>query len=125
METYLTESEYVKKAEDVIAKFNEKTILTTTQIRNILSLNMDIYNEVLLITDEKLKEDIIGRINYFKIRLLYQSGRPNQEKVKDFVVKAKLKEILEKVVETKKVEDYLLFTRYLEALVAYKVFKFK
>lgn len=122
MKTYLTESDYVTEAEDVIKKFEQNTILSTSQIRNILSLNMDIYNDVLLITGENLPDDIIGRINYLKIRILYQCGRDKEEKVKNFVIEAKLKEILEKIVETKKIEDYFLFTRYLEALVAYKMY---
>lgn len=122
MITYLTESDYVTKAEDVINMFSQETILSTSQIRNFLSLNMDIYNDVLLITENKLPDEIIGRINYLKIRILYQCGRPNGDKVKDFVEKADLKEILEEIVATKEVDDYLLFTRYLEALVAYKMF---
>ena len=122
MITYLTESDYVTKAEDVINMFSQETILSTSQIRNFLSLNMDIYNDVLLITENKLPDEILGRINYLKIRILYQCGRPNGDKVKDFVEKADLKEILEEIVATKEVDDYLLFTRYLEALVAYKMF---
>lgn len=122
MITYLTESDYVTKAENVMKELCEQKILSTSQIRNFLSLNMDIYNDVLLITENKLPDEIIGRINYLKIRILYQCGRPNGDKVKDFVEKANLKEILEEIVATKEVDDYLLFTQYLEALVAYKMF---
>ena len=117
---------YVKKAEDVITKLASQTgrngrplpMVTTSKIRNLLSMTNEIYNEVRLSRDEKLDEDIRGRINYLKIRFVYESGRDGQ--VGDFVKQAQILECIDEIRGSR--EHCMLFCRYMEALVAYHKF---
>lgn len=116
---------YVQKAENVITALaanrdnrGNPRMLTTSQIRNLLSMANEIYNEVRLLRDDELDEGIRGRINYLKIRFVYEAGRDQQ--VKDFVEKAQILQCIDEVRDSK--ERYLLFSRYMEALVAYHRF---
>lgn len=92
----MNEENYVKQAEIAIKEIREaknkygKPIkpLTTSQIRNILAVTADIYNEIMNQTEgtsDELSKDVCARINYLKVRLVYESGR--DEKVKVFVEK--------------------------------------
>ena len=116
---------YVQKAEEAIIKlkstkdkWGNSMIPTTSQIRNLLSMTNEIYNEVRLLRDDKLNEDIRGKINYLKIRIVYEAGR--DDKVKEFVNKAEILRCIDEVRDNR--ENYLLFSRYMEALVAYHRF---
>ena len=69
----INKNNYVDKAEKVIQKLVEDSkqknrgkvnIVTTSKIRNLLAMTADIYNQVLVYTNEKLNEDISGRIEY-------------------------------------------------------------
>ena len=91
----LTNENYVKKAEEVIEKLSRNTdrwgnvqMVTTSKIRNLLSMSTDIYNEVRVIREDKLNDDICGRISYLKIRFVYEAGRDRD--VKTFVKEAKI-----------------------------------
>lgn len=113
---------YVQEAEEVIKKLASKTdrngrsqMVTTSKIRNLLSMTNEIYNEVRTSREEKLNEDIRGQINYLKIRFVYEAGRDQQ--VKDFVEIARILPCIDEIRESR--EQYLLFGRYMEALVAY------
>ena len=124
----LTEDNYVSKAENVIKDLASQTdrrgnvnIVTTSQIRNLLAMTADIYNDVVNTQGEKLGQDIISRINYLKIRFVYESGR--ERKVRDLVDKAEILRCLDEIRNNKK--QYILFSRYMEALVAYKRFYVK
>lgn len=123
----LTEENYVELAEKAIDalgnhknKDNKPQILTTSKIRNILALNAEIYNDVINESSEQLSEDIRGRINYLKVRVIYEAGR--EPTVKFFVNESHLLENISNIKGQKK--QYLLFSRYLEALVAYRKFKY-
>lgn len=116
---------YVQKAEDAIEKLlatkdrrGNSMMPTTSQIRNLLTMTNEIYNEVRLLRDDKLSEDIRGRINYLKIRFVYEAGR--DDKVKEFVNKAEILRCIDEIRDSR--ENYLLFSRYMEALVAYHKF---
>ena len=65
-----------------------------------------------------MNAEIIGRINYMKIRFIYEAGR--EPKVKKLVDKAKILEHLEEIKGSR--DQYILFSRYMEALVAYRKF---
>lgn len=119
----LTEDNYVSKAEKVIKdlasqtdKWGKANIVTTSQLRNLLAMTADIYNDVVNTSGEKLGQDIISRINYLKIRFVYESGR--EKKVRDLVDKAEILACLDEIKNNKK--QYIIFSRYMEALVAYK-----
>ena len=122
----LTEDNYVKMAEDAILVLKEKKdqrgrqipIVTTSKIRNLLAMTAAIYNEVIACQTEELSPDIVGRINYMKIRFVYEAGR--EASVKNLVTQAKLLEHIDEIGKSRK--QYILFSRYMEALVAYRKF---
>lgn len=88
--------------------------LTTSKIRNILSLANKIYNEVILLNGE-LPQNIVNDIRYMKIRLVYEAGREP-----DVMKFCKVTEIIDAVDFIDNSRDYFLrYSKYLEALVAY------
>lgn len=116
---------YVAGAEKAIKTLSEKKdrrgnldMVTTTQLRNLLAMTTDIYNELCISMEEKLNEDIRGRINYLKVRFLYEAGR--QRQVKEFVNTAQIIEAIDEIKGSRK--NYMLFNKYMEALVAYHRF---
>lgn len=125
----LTEDNYTEIAEKAIkALLQEKdrrgnTVapVTTSKIRNLLAMAADIYNDVINLQEEKLPADIIGRIKYMKIRFIYEAGR--ETKVKKLVEEAELIEHLDEIGNSRK--QYILFSRYMEALVAYRKFYYE
>ena len=121
----ITESSYVEDAEKVIlylknASKDRKLKITTSQLRNILSMAADIYNQ--LLTDDScgdaLQSEISQRIDYLRVRCVYSAGRDND--VRDFLDVSKLTEQIGKIAGSRKM--FMLFYRYMEALVAYHRF---
>lgn len=117
----IEEGTYVKKAEQVIKQLSQNTDkrgnvrwITTSKIRNLLAMSADIYNEVLL-SPEKLSDEQSARIDYLRVRFVYEAGRDKD--VKNFVEKAQILKALEEVRGSRK--QYILFNHYMEALVAY------
>ena len=120
----INETNYVDKAEAAIQHLVEESkkknrgnikIVTTSKIRNLLAMTADIYNQVLICQEEKLNADIMGRIEYLRVRVMYECGR--EPMVNDLVREAQIIEILKEIGASKK--NYLLFSRYMEALVAF------
>ena len=116
----INESTYVDAAEKVIIELVEESkrknrgkinIVTTSKIRNLLAMTADIYNQVLT----SQKENLNGRIEYLRVRFMYECGR--EPKVNEFVQKAQILDILKEIKQSKK--NYLLFSRYMEALIAF------
>lgn len=117
----LTDNTYVELAKSVIDhlnKFSDK-LLTTSQIRNLLSLNSEIYNMVMMENKKELSENIKSKLQYLKVRMVYDSGR--DEKVKVFILNSHLIEHIDWIGNSK--ERYMLFSKYMEALVAYRKFE--
>ena len=120
----INEENYVDLAEKSIKELaNQKDmkgrsipIVTTSKIRNLLAMSADIYNEVVNSKDDKLSNDIIGRINYMKLRFYYEAGR--ERSVKDFLEKTEVLKIIDEIKGSRK--NYILFSHYLEALVAFR-----
>lgn len=112
----------LERTEEVIKKLAEKKnsrgepieLLTVSQIRNLLAMSADIYNEVLEYSDEKLNEKLLDRISYLTVRFYYEAGR--NPKVKKFMERATLFDILKRI-KTK--EDYINYYHYMEGLVAF------
>ena len=103
----------------MIEKYGERKILTTSKIRNILAMTADIYNDVNDPSEMKggiLSENIQARIRYLKIRIIYESGREND--VKNFVEESCIVDIINSIGDKK--ANYIRFSRYMEALVAYR-----
>lgn len=127
---YIDEQNYVDKAEAVIKKLSSKVtkrrdgkeipvpMVTTSKIRNLLAMSADIYNEIQGLQEEELNDEICGRIEYLRVRFIYESGR--EPKVKELVEESKLLDVLCSVGRSKK--NYILFSRYMEALVAFRKF---
>ena len=106
--TILTDENYVDIAEKAILKLERNTrnrknpdafFLTTSKLRNLLSLTSTLFDE------SKVKEydDLLDRIAYLRVQFVYQAGSEALKEIKD-------RETLQR------------FCRYMEALVAY--FKF-
>lgn len=121
----IDEMNYVDKAEEaiklLIQKKNPKNnkpleVVSTSKLRNLLSMVSDVYNDVLSVKDDRLSSDIIGRINYMRLRFYYEAGR--EQAVKNLLETAKVFEILKGVGSSRK--NYILFSRYMEALVAFR-----
>ena len=89
---------------------------TTTKLRNLLSLSSDIYNMVIHQNGDKLTEEIKSKIEYLRVRFIYEAGR-DENGIKRLVENANLLGVLKNIKGSKK--NYILFNRYLEALVAF------
>lgn len=118
----LTNENYVELAEKAMMQLKKekeadrrKKLVSTSKIRNLLSMISDIYNELLNRPDEKLDERTRERIAYLKVRFVYEAGR--EETVKHFVETANILEYLQAI--NGKRSEFILFSRYMEALVAY------
>ena len=122
----INEENYVAKAESVILKLSKQVnkqgklvaMVTNSKIRNLLSMSADIYNQVLDCKDDKLPQELNGRIEYLRVRYIYEAGR--EPRVKDLVIQGELLEILKEIQGSKK--NYILYYHYMEALVAFKRF---
>lgn len=122
----INEENYVAKAESVILKLSKQVnkqgkvvaMVTNSKIRNLLSMSADIYNQVLDCKDDKLPQELNGRIEYLGVRYIYEAGR--EPRVKDLVIQGELLEIMKEIQGSKK--NYILYYHYMEALVAFKRF---
>lgn len=125
----LDENTFVDKAEKSILnlinssekdKWGNSKIVTNSKIRNLLAMTADIYNEV-LISNEKLSSDVNARIDYLRVRFIYECGR--DQMVKDFVEEADILTALKEINGSRK--NFILFQHYMEALVAFHKYNHK
>lgn len=114
----LTKENYVDIADHVMHDIctHSKRYVSTSQIRKLLTIITDLYNDVKKQHDEKLNADTKSRIQYLKLHTVYAAGR--QKTVKDFVERAELIEQIDHIGDSK--ERLMLFCHYMEALVAYR-----
>ena len=108
--------DYVDEAERIMRSLMSggKTV-TTSKIRNLLSLVTDIFNTENIRTDEKLLPESIVKLNLMRVRVAYECGR--DDTVKNFVAQTNLLEYL-KGISTDRA-DLIRFAHYMEALVAF------
>ncbi len=119
----VNDQNYVDMAEKVIIRLKNKKdrkgrnipMVTTSKLRNLLTMTADIHNEVVSQTEEKLEDHITSRIEYLRVRFLYEAGR--EDSVRDLVEEAEIIPFLKQINGSR--ENYLLFSRYIEALVAF------
>lgn len=118
--TPLDGKKYVDTAQHVIntLKGNRGGLLTTSKIRNLLSMISTLYDEVRRERAEKLSDEEQSRIQYIRLHFAYEAGRDN--KVKDFVTEADIFAHIRDIGDSK--EKFLLFCKYMEALVAFHRF---
>ena len=126
----ITRLNYVDQAEEVIKKL-KKPMVTTSKLRNLLAITSDIYNQVVSSESDDLDENIKEQIEYLRIRFIYEIGRDEQKyydnklkkeivkqgSVSEFVKGANLLNELENINGSR--ENYIIFSRYMEALVAF------
>jgi CRISPR-associated protein Csm2 len=121
-ETYVSEAEEVIKAlakKEFKVINNEKKgknntdVLTTNQLRQLLSLTSVIYTEA----QSSDFDQIIDRLAYLRVQFVYQSGRNSA--VKKLVELADILSLLKRVQDNKDKKELIRFCRYMEALVAY------
>ena len=115
------EDNYTQRAETVILDLKKQLDwkyqnFTTSKIRNILTLISEIYNDVVADKSKTLSKEVQERVEYLKVRLIYESGR-EKDTVDPFVKKSGLISIIDNIGENK--DRFLKFARYMEALVAY------
>lgn len=117
----INENNYSDVAQNVIKtlsqpnKYGRINIISTSQLRNILAMSADIYNQVVPL-EKDLTDEINSRIEYLRVRCFYEAGR--ERLVKDFMKCSKIPEILREINGEKK--NFILFNHYLEALVAFR-----
>ncbi|TEB14037.1 hypothetical protein Psfp_03238 [Pelotomaculum sp. FP] len=119
---FVLERNYTSQAEQIIQELKGSRTyqqFTTSKIRNILAQVSEIYNDVIAGHDDVLSPDMQSRIEYLKVRLVYECGREPYV-VKPFVDKAGLLELLNNIGDSR--DDFIKFSRYMEALVAYHRF---
>lgn len=118
----LTKTNYVDQAENVIKTLaknrNNKIILTTSKIRNILTTSATIYDKVRR-KQGTLSEAEKADLQNLRIKLVYEYGR-NEPGVRDFIDKSQLIEELKKIGDDR--EKLIIYCKYIEALVAYHRF---
>lgn len=129
---FLNEATYVDQAEKVIQALKATKIVngreikpqlvTTSKIRNILSMAADIYDNALQSSSNELGSDITSRIEYLRVRVVYECGRDNDrdKPVQAFVKESRILDYIKMIGSDKK--KYIMFYRYLEALVAFHKF---
>lgn len=121
---FVLKRDYAEQAESIIKDLrNDREMdyrnFTTSKIRNILAMVSEIYNDVVADYGDSLSLELQSRIEYLKIRLVYESGRETRT-IKPFVKKAGLLDLLNDIGSSKK--KFIDFARYMEALVAYHRF---
>ena len=105
-----------KTVEELVKK-NKNNMVTTTQLRQLLSNSVIVKNKIssnVLKKEDKLSDKLLNDVKYLLIKHTYQCGR--ESKVKEFDKKFEISERFKKI-KTK--EDFDLFYRYLEEIVAY------
>ncbi|MBQ9869320.1 MAG: type III-A CRISPR-associated protein Csm2 [Ruminococcus sp.] len=119
---------YVKQAETVMGcLFNEnngKYVITSSQMRNIHSLIMGLYDSVRLNPEEQLDEETKSQIQYVKMRIVYIAGRDKANNknsvIEKFLNRSELLNYIDSIGSSR--DDLILVCRYMEALVAYHKF---
>lgn len=113
--------DYVMQAETVMRELRKPDParkwkpVTTTKIRNLFSLVVDICSEEERCSESALRSESVAGLKRMYVRAVYEFGR--DEATKEFIEKAKLLEYI-KWIENDR-ERLIRFTRYMEALIAF------
>ena len=105
------------KTVEKLVEENKNNMVTTTQLRQLLSNSVIVKNKIssnVLKKEDKLSDKLLNDVKYLLIKHTYQCGR--ESKVKEFDKRFEISERLKKI-KTK--EDFDRFYRYLEEIVAY------
>lgn len=113
----LDRKKYVDTAEEVIKSLGRKR-LSTSKIRNLLTMISTLYDEVRRKRADKLSDEDQSQIQYIRLHFAYEAGRDRD--VKAFVERADIFNHIRDIGDSK--EKFLLFCKYMEALVAFHRF---
>lgn len=145
IENYIEKAEYFMHDKDFAKK------ITTSKIRDLLSKVNELYNDIILVKDEILDESYVEAIRHLKIKMIYDAGRDKQNKsgpkrpnynvknklnntrnntnkgfndyegsLEQFFKETGLLAMVDKIGDSR--ENFLLYCKYFEALVAYHKF---
>ena len=78
----------------------------------------ELYNDVIHIPNDELDEEMVQKIQYLRLRIVYEAGR--DPSVKEFIQKSGILNMVQQIGNKK--STFLLFVNYMEALVAYHRF---
>ncbi len=92
-----------------------KFAITTSKIRNLLSLVMDIYNQEYRRVEKDLLDESKRQIQMARVRMIYEAGR--DDNVRRFLEQSHLIAYLKGIGDDR--ARLIQYTQYLEALVAY------
>ena len=111
--------DYVEAADrvmQVISQEKRYNQITTSKIRNILTLISEVYDVERIRNAVDLLPESVTKLQMMRVRVLYEAGR-DEKTVGTFVKEVKLLEYLKGIGPSR--EKCLLFAHYMEALVAY------
>ena len=121
----IDQKNYVDEAERVMkslvrtnAKGSTSMPLTTSKIRNLLSMVSELKTDAQHSRGAALDEDMQSRVQYLKMRIAYEAGR--EREVRELVERADLLTFVSEIRDDRK--KLLLFCDYIEALTAYHRF---
>ena len=116
-------SKIMKKGGNNSQETSKTPMITTSKIRNMLELTNTLYNKLIKYREEELSDEIIGYIQYVRLKFAYEYGRDLKEKQKtvvDFIEKADIMNHLKSIGNSR--EQALIFCKYMESLVAFHKF---
>lgn len=122
-----TETNYVTQADAVMQGIRDyhkqknrgfAKVVTTSKIRNLLAMTADIYNDAVNCKKDTLPSALVEKILYLKVRFVYEAGR--DQGVKELIEEAHILKHLEDIRTNR--QQFIYFSRYMEALVAYRKF---
>ena len=114
-------SDFVDMAEKVIqnitdeSKITKKSSISTSKIRNLLSIVSDIYNVESIRKEKTMLDESVLNMTMFRIRVIYEAGR--EPATKSFVEKSKILNYAKSIGNDR--QKLINFSHYMEALVAY------
>ncbi|MGN0707197.1 MAG: type III-A CRISPR-associated protein Csm2 [Faecalibacterium sp.] len=121
-------ADYVDRAERILYAYldpetgKSRPCISTSKLRNLMSLSSDLYNKEILRTESRMSEGSLAGVNQMRIRAAYECGR--DAPTKEFVGKARLLEYLKWLSQNHENSrsELIEFAHYMEALVAYHRF---
>ncbi len=131
----MPKEDYIDKAERIMKEFSEKEYISTSKIRDLMTQVSELYNDIILDTNETLLPKYVDAIRHLKVKMIYDAGRDRQEglrkeevgnpKLKDgkltyFFRETGLLDMVEQIGDSR--EKFLDYCKYFEALVAYHKF---
>lgn len=94
--------------------------LTTSKLRNLLTMVNNLYTQVYNDPSATLSENVRDELSYLKVKFAYEAGR--NASVRSFIEKTKVSQLVDHVLKHNTKKYFLDYCKYFEALVAYAKF---